>query len=240
MKLAAVLALTLTAGLALAEAPGQSLRPQSRAVQVAAIVPAGPDTSPFPYARPQALEQKVLFGKRKKRKGSVCGDIDIQGSVVGDVSSSTRGCGVRDAVKVTSVSDVRLSQAAVMSCDTARALNTWVDKSVKPAFRQRGPVVELRVAAHYVCRTRNHKAGAKISEHGKGNAIDISAFEMMDGEVITVLEGWKRGSPRRLLKKVWKQACGPFGTVLGPEADRYHKDHFHLDVAKHRSGPYCR
>jgi hypothetical protein len=27
---------------------------------------------------------------------------------------------------------------------------------------------------------------------------------------------------------------------LGPDADRYHQDHFHLDTASHRSGPYCR
>jgi hypothetical protein len=37
-----------------------------------------------------------------------------------------------------------------------------------------------------------------------------------------------------------KSACGPFGTVLGPDADKYHKDHFHFDVAKHGNGAYCR
>ncbi|MDG1449086.1 MAG: extensin family protein [Ascidiaceihabitans sp.] len=30
-----------------------------------------------------------------------------------------------------------------------------------------------KVAAHYSYRTRKNKAGAKISEHGKGRAIDI-------------------------------------------------------------------
>jgi len=37
-----------------------------------------------------------------------------------------------------------------------------------------------------------------------------------------------------------RAACGPFGTVLGPNADRFHQDHFHFDTARHRSGPYCR
>jgi len=28
--------------------------------------------------------------------------------------------------------------------------------------------------------------------------------------------------------------------VLGPEAARYHQDHFHFDTARYRSGSYCR
>ena len=199
-----------------------------------------PERSRSPLARPRGLEEKVFFKKRKRRKGSVCGDIDIQGERVGRVKGKLRGCGAEDAVRVREVAGVRLSQQAIMTCDTARALKTWVERGVKPAFRRRGPVVELRVAAHYVCRTRNHKPGAKISEHGKGRAIDISAFVMKDGEVITVLKGWGQGTTLKPLRRVWKAACGPFGTVLGPESDRYHRDHFHVDIARYRGGPYCR
>ncbi|MDF1717594.1 MAG: extensin family protein [Antarcticimicrobium sp.] len=219
-------------------------RPPSPQVASAAVRPAGlpflgPETSPMPLARPEGLEEKVFLKKLKRRKGSVCGDIDIQGEPVGRVPGKLRGCGIEDAVRVREVAGVRLSQQAIMTCDTARALNTWVERGVKPAFRRRGPVVELRVAAHYACRTRNNKRGAKISEHGKGRAIDISAFVMKDGEVITVREGWGQGTTLRPLRDVWKAACGPFGTVLGPQADRYHRDHFHVDTARYRSGPYC-
>lgn len=221
------------------------LRPKAEQVILAAARPdslafLGPDTSPYPWARPDSVVQKALFGKRKKRKGSVCGDLEIQGEKVGKVPGRINGCGIKDAVRIKSVSGVMLSQQSVMSCSTAQALNTWVEKSVKPTFRRRGPVVELKVAAHYACRTRNNRPGARISEHGKGKAIDISGFKMADGEMITVQEGWRRGTTRALLEKVWKQACGPFGTVLGPRADRYHSDHFHLDVASYRSGPYCK
>jgi hypothetical protein len=209
--------------------------------QVAALQAVGPMTSIRPNVRPKAIEQQAFFGKkRKSRKGSVCGNADIKGEKVGRVPGKLNGCGVKDAVRVTSVSGVRLSRGAVMTCDTAQALNQWVERGVKPTFRNRGPVVEMRVAAHYSCRTRNNRRGAKISEHGKGKAIDISSFTMKDGEEITVLQGWKRGSSRRLLQRTWKAACGPFGTVLGPKADRYHQDHFHLDTARHRGGPYCR
>lgn len=221
------------------------LRPVSDQVTLAAARPAGalaffPDTSPRPWARPDTIAEKAFFKRRKKRKGSVCGDIEIQGKKVGDVPGKIRGCGVKDAVSITSVSGVMLSRPATMNCETAQALNTWVRKGLKPAFRRRGPVVEMRVAAHYACRTRNNQRGGRISEHGKGKAIDLSAFTMKDGEVITVKEGWVRGSTRRLLKEVHQAACGPFGTVLGPDSDGYHRDHFHFDTASYRGGPFCR
>ena len=185
-------------------------------------------------------KSRLKSKRRKLRRGAICGDIDIQGDEVGQVPGAVSGCGIRDAVKVRSVSGVALSHGAVMDCDTARALNRWVAKGVKPAFRRRGPVVELQVAAHYACRTRNSQRGARISEHGKGKAIDISAFVMKDGEVITVAKGWGQGTTLKLLHKAWRAACGPFGTVLGPKSDAYHWNHFHLDTASYRGGPYCK
>ncbi len=221
------------------------LRPEPPIVLAAATAPA--DVSVLeqsvpirPLLRPKALELEVLFKKRKLRRTSVCGDIDIQGKPVGNVPGRITACGIQDAVQVTSVSGVALSRPSTMDCGTAIALNQWVDKSVKPTFKRRGPVVELQVAAHYACRTRNNRKGARISEHGKGRAIDISGFKMADGEVVTVLKGWRKNPSKRQLTKIWRGACGPFGTVLGPNSDRYHRDHFHLDTARHRRGPYCR
>ncbi len=221
------------------------LRPASPQVTAAAARPAelpllGPEYSIRPFVRPEELEQRVFLKKRKLRKGSVCGDIDIQGKPVGRVKGKIKACGIKDAVQITSVSGVGLSRPATMDCGTAQALNNWVDKTVKPTFKRRGPVVELQVAAHYACRTRNNRKGARISEHGKGRAIDISGFKMADGEVVTVLNGWRKNPSKKQLTKVWRGACGPFGTVLGPNSDRYHRDHFHLDTARYRSGTYCR
>lgn len=184
-----------------------------------------------------ALEP-VLFGRRKRRRAAICGDPDLQGEPVGAVSGHIQGCGATDAVRVRSVSGVALSQQSVMTCETAAALKDWVEKGVQPAFRK--DVVGLRVAAHYACRTRNNRPGARLSEHGRAKAIDISGFILKGGEVVTVLDGWKSRKTRKRLEKAWRAACGPFGTVLGPRSDRYHLDHFHLDTARHRGGPYCR
>ena len=199
-----------------------------------------PDVSARPFARPSSIVKEALFGRRKKRRGSVCGDIDIQGKEIGRIPGKLNGCGVEGAVQITSISDVKLSTPATMNCTTAKSLNRWVKNGVIPAFRGRGGVVELKVAAHYACRTRNNRPGARISEHGRGKAIDISAFTLRSGKVVTVLKGWGKGATGRTLRKIWKAACGPFGTVLGPASDRYHRDHFHMDTASYRSGPYCK
>ena len=41
------------------------------------------------------------------------------------------------------------------------------------------------------------------------------------------------------LREVWRAACGPFTTVLGPEANRAHRNHFHVDLAQRKSGAFC-
>lgn len=194
-----------------------------------------------PLLRSGKTEREGRKARRLRKKGAVCNDIDIQGVVVGRVPGRIRGCGVENAVRVRSVSGVGLSQESVMDCTTARSLKAWIDGSARPALKRKGGgLSRIKVAAHYACRTRNNRKGAKISEHGKGRAIDISGFTLEDGTKITVLKGWNQRRYSKALRQMHKGACGPFGTVLGPEADRFHRDHFHFDTARYRSGSYCR
>lgn len=173
-------------------------------------------------------------------EGSVCGIPSVKGEVIGKVPG--RGsCGINEAVSVTSVGGITLSQASKMNCKTAAALNSWVQQAAIPTVGDMGGGLQsLKVAAHYACRSRNNKRGARLSEHAKGNAIDIAAFNLADGSAITVSKHWNNSKRGRVLKELHASACGPFGTVLGPRADRHHKDHFHFDTADYRSGPYCR
>jgi hypothetical protein len=194
-----------------------------------------------PLKRPAEIEEKAFAKRRALRKGMVCGDRGIQGEEVGYVPGRISGCGIRNAVRVTSIEGVKLSQPSLMDCNTAEALQTWVNRGLKPQIGNRGGgVARIRVAAHYACRSRNNQPGAKISEHGKGRAIDISGVRLKDGTFVSVLEGWGTRKDGRLLRNLHARACGPFGTVLGPESDAFHKDHFHFDTARYRSGAYCR
>jgi hypothetical protein len=76
--------------------------------------------------------------------------------------------------------------------------------------------------------------GARLSEHGYANAVDISGFMLEDGRTITVKKGW-RGDEREqaFLRDVHQGGCREFMTVLGPNYDGNHHDHFHLDLARH-------
>lgn len=202
---------------------------------------AGVVASQRPLLRPDRVGQLAKQQAKSQAKGRLCGVTGLQGEAIGRVSARTSGCGVASAVRVRNVSGIALSAPAVMNCETAKALKTWVDRGMNPAFGGRGGGVRtIEIVGHYACRTRNNLPGAKISEHGKGRAIDIAGFTLRDGRKVTLLKDWGKGANGRSLRAMHKAACGPFGTVLGPEANKYHRDHFHFDTARYRSGSYCR
>jgi hypothetical protein len=208
-----------------ASAPAQGLDLSSN--------PGGNDVDLAAVEPPTAKERRKKKREAASMKGSVCGVPGIKGEEIKRISSKVKGCGVEDPVAVTSVAGVRLSQTATVDCSIAKALNSWVDEVAQPAFD--GKLVELRVAAHYICRSRNNIRGARISEHGKGRAVDISAFVLSNGKVLTVA-----GNYNKLLRRIYKAACPYFRTTLGPGSDGYHEDHFHFDTSARSGGSYCR
>lgn len=131
---------------------------------------------------------------------------------------------------------ILMKPAAMLRCPMVPAVERWVQLVVEPAARTYlgSPLVELKVAASYSCRPINHVSGGRLSEHGHANALDISTFHLADGHVVTVKGGWYGDERERaFLRAVHRGACGEFTTVLGPEADAMHRDHFHMDLARH-------
>lgn len=255
-----VLILALAGSFLRAESVTKSPRPMPRPATMAAPIVADPlestaaaavdVTTVRPKPRPKGLDQvqteaaveiavaepatKKTKREKKSAKGSICGDPAIKGVNLARIKSKVKGCGLDDPVSVTSIDGIRLSQAATIDCPTANALKTWVQQSMRPAFGNR-EVVELRIAAHYICRSRNNIKGNKVSEHGRGKAIDIAGFVFSDGKSWTVAKDYNKQ-----IRKAHKGACGIFGTTLGPGSDGYHEDHLHFDTASYRGGPYCR
>lgn len=157
-------------------------------------------------------------------------------------------CGAQRAflMRAAAGGEVALQPAATLRCPMIPAVDRWVRDVVDPAARRylgRG-VTGIKVIASYSCRTRNGIRGARLSEHGRANAVDVSAFQLAGGGTVKVKTGWHAwGGERRFLRAVHRGGCRIFTTVLGPDADRYHHDHFHLDLARHgRKGTYrvCR
>ncbi|WP_341369043.1 extensin family protein [Yoonia sp. BS5-3] len=220
---------------------GAHTRPLFRAEQnLFAFSPYALWQSPRPSLRPASIETAAEERRLALLRGQVCGDPAIQGSVVGAVPGPG-ACGIGLAVRVRSVAGVALSTPATIDCRTASALKTWVERGVIPAVgSEGGGVASLRVVAHYACRGRNNQPGARLSEHSFGRAIDIAGIGLRDGSEMTLLTDWSGAAHGAQLRQMWRAACGPFGTVLGPESNRFHLDHFHFDTARYRSGPYCR
>ena len=146
-------------------------------------------------------------------------------------------CGAEHPFSVSGTGDgrVALQPSATLRCPMIPAVDHWVRFVVEPAARYHfgQPISGLKVAASYGCRPINHRYGAKLSEHGHANAIDISEFQLADGRRVSVKNDWNGDARARgFLRAVHRGACDTFTTVLGPHYDSAHRDHFHLDLAR--------
>ncbi len=148
-------------------------------------------------------------------------------------------CGVEDAVRLEAVvlsdrSRVAVTPPAILRCIFAEALVSWVREDVVAALRPLDAVLTgIDNFASYDCRGRNRVVGAKVSEHGKGNAIDIRSIRVAGGKVVELTDPLV---PKDLREALRKSACARFGTVLGPGSDGYHENHVHLDLIERRGG----
>jgi hypothetical protein len=148
-------------------------------------------------------------------------------------------CGLTRPFKVSALLDgsVAFDNAYTLDCPMIAALNNWVNDVVEPEaqarFNQR--VVEIESFGTYSCRGINGDAGARLSEHAFGNAIDVSGFRLADGREISIMRDWPMGDPptQAFLRDIHAGACGYFTTVLGPGYNFLHYNHFHLDLAMH-------
>ena len=151
-----------------------------------------------------------------------------------------RDCGIANPVRLSEpVPGVAIDSPALMRCETAVALGTWMRDFVTPAAAtlKRGPVVTLAKGSGYQCRRRNNLPEGKLSEHAYGNAIDIMAFGFKDGSQIKVAPREREGSREESFQDaVRATACLYFSTVLGPGSDEAHSDHLHLDVIARDGG----
>lgn len=152
----------------------------------------------------------------------------------------SNGCSAAGAVQLLDIG-VPVTNLGAMTCPVARQFARWAREAVQPAAQAwlGARIVRIESFGTYSCRPVNNQPGAKLSEHGRANAVDVSAFLLQDGRRITVAGGWNGGDPdvRRFLRAVHQAACRRLGVVLGPDADAFHRDHLHFDMGQ---GPYCR
>ncbi|MDP5307139.1 extensin-like domain-containing protein [Paracoccus spongiarum] len=154
-----------------------------------------------------------------------------------------RDCGIARPIEVSQIiPGLALEGGAVMRCDTARSLGFWARDFLRPAAATlpgAPRVTGLRLGTTYDCRGRVGTGAdvPKLSEHAYGNAIDIAAFQMDNGQDLVVTPREDSGDRAEAFQRAVRgAACLYFTTVLGPGANAAHAEHLHMDMAARRNG----
>ncbi|RCW28172.1 hypothetical protein DFR48_101181 [Ciceribacter lividus] len=157
------------------------------------------------------------------------------------------GCGIDKPIAMTRLSaDVAIEPEATARCETLLQLARMTRDLIAPAARlglpDMGRLEVVHQASGYVCRKRNSADTGKISEHARGNAIDIAGLEFEKGLVPMKIVGQEDSDLAAAFQRALNAAaCLYFTTVLSPGSDGTHEDHMHLDVMKRTGGyRYCR
>jgi hypothetical protein len=117
----------------------------------------------------------------------------------------------------------------------AAAIGDWVREEIGPAAADLGaPLRSIENYDSYDCRGQNRVKGARLSEHGKANALDIRSLKLADGRSVHLTDVTVA---RVFRERIRRSACARFMTVLGPGSDGYHEEHVHVDLAE-RNGDY--
>jgi hypothetical protein len=156
-----------------------------------------------------------------------------------------KSCGAAAPLEVSEIAGVSIVPAGTFTCDMVEALHGWIGNSIVPAARQhlKKKLVTINNATAYACRRRNGLASGKLSEHAKANALDIATLGFDDGSFINIKGDWSGvkqligvSAKGNFLRQIRRDSCIRFTTVLGPGSDKYHGDHFHIDVARRKNG----
>jgi hypothetical protein len=157
---------------------------------------------------------------------------------LGDLAGPA-GCGAKDAVLLQQIilqdhTAVAVEPPATLRCDMAEAITEFVRHDLAPAAAAMGSSLSaIENDDSYDCRGRNGVAGAKLSEHGLANALDVRSIRLADSRVVMPTDA---AAPHGFRAAMKAAACDRFTTVLGPGSDGYHDDHVHLDRIERRSG----
>lgn len=159
------------------------------------------------------------------------------------VTAERGACGYSDGVRPDpgGARTIRLSPRGVgMACPVAAGLAMLEWQVIQPAARRRfgQDVATIEHFGSYNCRRMYGRSEGSWSEHATADALDIAGFVLADGTRITLVRDWRRegekgdGARAAFLRDVRDGACDLFATVLSPDYNAAHRDHFHLDMAQ--------
>ena len=211
-----------------------AITPAAPAYEMQSIGPSSPFMTSYPrFADPVPLPEPMSIEEVDCRR-----ELKRLGVKYRDISPIHEGsCGIDHPVEVAAIGSVRMKPAATLTCAMAQTFARWTKKELVPSARARyfSGVDTIHQGSSYSCRKIADSRGV-LSEHGKGNALDIMRIELNNGKDIDVRkQGFFAFRARGFLNNVRADGCEYFNTVLGPGYNADHANHFHFDIKQRRN-----
>ncbi|MCK6878942.1 MULTISPECIES: extensin-like domain-containing protein [Enterobacter] len=148
------------------------------------------------------------------------------------VADSGGECPLNNVVRVRDFGPVSLNGSFLASCPLALSSALFVSQQARPLTKRftGSELTRIEHLGSFACRNIYHRPDARRSEHATAEALDIAAFQLANGERVTVLNGWKSAKTQPWLKALLAASCGYYGNGLGPEYNAAHASHFHLGM----------
>lgn len=142
------------------------------------------------------------------------------------------GCGINPRLRLSQLGDVAMVPVET-TCAIALRLAMWERHVVQPAARAQfaSAVTRIRHQSSYNCRAVRTESGdgLQLSTHATAQAIDIAGVTLADGRQLELLDNWQGETPEAaFFRALHTGACDWFVTVLGPDFNALHADHFHM------------
>jgi hypothetical protein len=218
-----------------AEEPAASSKPPSTAIETPEP---GTQTAAIPKA-PASIVSLSAIGLDEYQK--CVADLTASGAEIEQsFHVEEQGCVLDGAVVLRSVmtvtGKVEIGGRPKVLCPFALRFSRWVQEVGAPIIAEDmgAPLSTIRTGTAFLCRNRVGLGESKISEHARGNALDIVSFDLRDSRRIVIGDEASASSPAsKVLRGLRTSACGYFTTVLGPGSNEAHKTHFHFDLGQH-------
>lgn len=143
------------------------------------------------------------------------------------------GCPLTNVVRV-SKTGVSFNSTFTVTCPLAVAWVMFERQQLQPLANKHlgSSLAQIEHYGSFACRNIYHREDARRSQHASANAFDVAGFTFADGTRVSVLRDWDNHTTpvkSAFLKEVHSRACRYFGTVLGPDYNQPHENHFHFD-----------
>lgn len=148
------------------------------------------------------------------------------------MANSAGDCPLNDVVRVRNFGPVTLSSSFIASCPLALSSALFIQQQARPLTKTMmgSELARVEHLGSFACRNIYHRPDARRSEHASADALDISGFQLADGQRVTVLAGWRNEKTQPWLQALLSASCDYYGNGLGPEYNAAHANHFHLGM----------